>query len=229
MAIPDYQTIMLPLLKFLGDKKEHTFRETVDSLAREFNLSDEERRELLPSGQQSLFNNRVGWARTYMKKACLLEIPKRGLMKITERGLEVLAQKPSKINVKFLEQFEEFRDFRAIRKPKKETEDREVEIDQVKTPEEYLEGAYESLRDDLAGEILQQIKANSPSLFERIVVELLVKMGYGGSRKDAGKAVGRTRDEGIDGIIKEDKLGLDIIYIQAKKWDNTVVGRPEIQ
>ncbi len=227
MAIPDYQTIMLPLLQLSGDRQEHIFRKAVDTLANEFNLTDEERRELLPSGQQEIFSNRVGWARTYMKKAGLLESPRRGRLKITQRGLDILAQNPPKINVTFLDQFKEFQEFRTLKHEKTILKEK-VEIETETTPEEALENAYQNLRGDLTNDLLQQIKDSPPSLFEKIVVELLVRMGYGGSRKDAGKAIGKSSDEGIDGIIKEDRLGLDIIYIQAKRWENTV-GRPEIQ
>ena len=225
MTIPDYQTVMLPLLKYAADRKDHSLREAVDSLAEQFKLSEEEKKEMLSSGQQAIFLNRVGWARTYLKKAGLLETPRRAYFCISDRGLKVLQEKPSRIDAKFLDQFEEFREFRAKKKEKpekgkvKETEE---------TPEELLENSYQNLRANLAHEILEQIKKNSPSIFENIVVELLVKMGYGGSRKDAGQAIGKSGDEGIDGIIKEDRLGLDIIYIQAKRWANTV-GRPEIQ
>jgi len=226
MPIPDYQTIMLPLLKFAEDLQEHSLWQAIDVLTNQFNLTDEEQRQLLPSGQQTIFYNRVGWARTYMKKAGLLESTRRGYFRITGRGLEALKQDPSKIDNSYLEQFEEFRDFKALTR-EKSAEAKEVE-EQEKTPLEVLESAYQNLRNGLANDLLQQIKASPPSLFENIVVELLVKMGYGGSRKDAGKAIGKTGDEGIDGIIKEDRLGLDIIYIQAKRWEHSV-GRPEIQ
>ena len=223
MAIPDYQTIMLPLLKYAAYNQEHSLRETIDFLAHEFNLSDEERKELLPSGSQATFDNRVGWARTYMKKAGLLESTRRGYFCITVRGKKVLVQNPQKINVKFLKQFPEFVEFQ---KPKKKGEIDPPPIDI--TPEESLEAAYQELHDGLASELLQMVKQCPPDFFERLVVDVLIKMGYGGSRKEAGQAVGKTSDGGIDGIIKEDKLGLDIIYIQAKRWE-AVVGRPEIQ
>jgi len=227
MAIPDYQTTMLPLLRFAADSAEHSLREAIEALAGEFKLSDEERRELLPSGQQEVFDNRVGWARTYMKKAGLLRTTRRGFFEITERGIEALEKKPSRIDGKFLDQYQEFRDFKSLRRqPATNGEQEELEL--TRTPEEALERAYQNLRSDLAADLITQIKQSPPSLFERLVVELLVKMGYGGSRKDAGKAIGKSGDEGIDGIIKEDRLGLDIIYIQAKRWENTV-GRPEIQ
>ena len=226
MAIPDFETIMLPLLKLTVDQQEHSFRQVIDTLARQFNLTDAEQRELLPSGQQPIFDNRVGWASTYMKKAGLLESTRRGFSHITDRGLKTLKENPSKIDVKFLEQFEEFTEFKTLIR-KKPGGRKEIE-EQGETPEEVLENAYQSLSADLANDLLQQFKNCSPSLFERIVVDLLVKMGYGGSRKDAGQAIGRAGDEGIDGIIKEDRLGLEVIYIQAKRWDHTV-GRPEIQ
>jgi restriction system protein len=227
MAIPDYQTIMLPILKFAGDQQEHSLREAIDQLPEKFGLTEVERKELLPSGQQGIFTNRVAWARTYMGKAGLLESTRRGYFKITDRGLKVLKQNPDRIDVKFLEQFEEFRQFRALRHTRTDKEEMEVETHE-RTPEEALESSYKQLRDNLGNDLLQQIKLCSSSLFEKIVVELLLKMGYGGSRQDAGRAIGRSGDEGIDGIIKEDRLGLDIIYIQAKRWKDTV-GRPEVQ
>ena len=227
MAIPDYQTCMLPLLKFYADGQEHANRESIDTLAAEFNLTDEERRQMLPSGVQGLFDNRVNWARTFMKKAGLIEPTKRGVHQITKRGNDVLKKNPARIDVSYLNQFQEFKDFRAIRHTKEEEETPELDLNS-KTPEESLEGAYQKLRGDLAAELLQRLKTCSPTFFERLVVEVIVKMGYGGTRKDAGKAVGRSGDGGIDGIIKEDKLGLDAIYIQAKRWESTV-GRPEIQ
>ena len=229
MAIPDYQTIMLPLLQFAGDRREHSLREAIDSLAEQFSLTNDERKELLPSGQQGVFHNRVGWARTYLSKAGLLLATRRGHFQIAPRGLKVLDHSPSRIDVKFLEQFDEFRQFRALRHTRSgNRKSGSNEIDQEATPEEALESAYGRLRESLAADLLQQVKTASPSLFEKLVVELLVKMGYGGSRQDAGRAVGKSGDEGIDGIIKEDRLGLDIIYIQAKRWEATV-GRPEVQ
>jgi restriction system protein len=218
---------MLPLLRFVGDGGERSLRESIDSLAAEFRLSDSERRQLLPSGQQEVFDNRVGWARTYMKKAGLVSTTRRGFFQITDRGRAVLKQNPTRIDGRFLDQFEDFRVFKALRRTPAE-ESLEEPAEQTATPEEALERAYQNLRNDLAAELLTQIKQSPPSLFERLVVELLVRMGYGGSRKDAGEAVGKAGDEGIDGIIKEDRLGLDIIYIQAKRWESTV-GRPEIQ
>ena len=227
MAIPDYETVMLPLLKALSDREEHSAWRTIDELASQFNLTAAERKELLPSGLQEIFYNRVGWARTYLKKAGLVVSAKRGYWCITERGLDVIRQNPPKIDVQFLLQFEEFREFKNYKKEKPISEI-EAEGSDKRTPEEALELAYQNLREGLANDLLQQIKMGSPSLFEKIVVELLVAMGYGGSREDAGRAVGKAGDEGIDGIIKEDRLGLDTIYIQAKRWGG-IVGRPEIQ
>ena len=218
---------MLPLLKFVDDNNDHTMRDAIDYLSKYFALSKEERMELLPSGKQQTFNNRVGWARTYLKKAGLIASPKRGLVKITPRGLEVLATNPETINVKFLEQFNEFIEFRS-KTNKKSEESTEADSSDSSTPEEALEVAYQSLRDGLADEILTTLKQCSPSFFEKLVVDVLVKMGYGGSRREAGKAIGGSGDGGIDGIINEDRLGLDNIYIQAKRWEG-VVGRPEIQ
>ncbi|WP_349257720.1 restriction endonuclease [Povalibacter sp.] len=231
MPIPDYQSCMLPLLRFAADGNEHQLKDAAQALAGQFSLSEQELSEFLPSGQQPVFINRLGWARTYMKKAGLLRNPRRGYFQITDRGLSVLRDGPAEIDVKYLERFPEFIEFRS---PKKDgvTEEGEESIASdsgaSQTPNEALELAYERLRTELASEILQTLKGADPSLFENIVVELLVKMGYGGSRKDAGKAIGRSGDEGIDGIIKEDHLGLDNIYIQAKRWDATI-GRPEIQ
>jgi restriction system protein len=226
MPMPDYQSIMLPLLKFAGDKKEHSIREAIEHIANIFNLSEEERREVLPSGQQYIIDNRVGWARTYLKKAGLLESTKRSYFKITDLGLEVLQKNPKEINVRFLEQFPQFIEFRNLRKEKGEEEKEEENLTQ--TPQELLEYGYQRIKKDLASELLNFVKKSSPRFFEKLVVELLIKMGYGGSLKDAGKVSGKPGDGGIDGIIKEDKLGLDIIYIQAKRWENDV-GSKEVR
>jgi restriction system protein len=225
MSIPDYQSIMLPLLEFARDEREHTVREAIEFLAAQFGLTEQERKMLLPSGQQAIFDNRVGWARTYLKKAGLLESPRRGYFRITSRGLEILRAKPMKIDVPFLEQFPEFVEFRSRRREAKFTN---LPEEVQETPEEVLERAYQDLRRELARELLDYVKKCSPRFFEQLVIDLLVRMGYGGSREDAARAIGRTGDEGIDGIINEDRLGLDTLYIQAKRWDG-VVGRPEVQ
>ncbi len=228
MAIPDYQTCMLPFLDNLKDGKEHTLRDAEESLADHFKLTPAERAELLPSGQQGIFKNRIGWARTYLKKAGLIEAPKRGIFKITDRGRTTIFSNPIRIDIKFLEQFPEFIEFREISKADNGTA-APIETTLSKTtPEEAIELAYQGLREQLAQELLSRILACSPTFFEQLVVELLVKMGYGGSRRDAGDRIGQTGDGGIDGIIKEDRLGLDTIFIQAKRWQGSV-GRPEIQ
>jgi restriction system protein len=232
MPIPDYQSLMLPLLRLARDDETHHFRASVEALAQQFKLSETERKELLPSGKQPIFDNRVGWAKTYLTKAGLIESPKRGVFQITRQGRQVLEQNPRAINVQFLEQFEEFKAFRALRRERLSTSDVESGVisndTTSETPEESLETAHQTLKANLAGEILGTVKKCSPEFFEQLVVDLLVQMGYGGSRKEAGQAIGKSGDEGIDGIIKEDRLGLDIIYVQAKRWDG-VVGRPELQ
>lgn len=227
--IPDFQTLMLPLLTVISDGKEYSMRLLEDILAEQFNITKEERSELLPSGTDYIFKNRVGWAKTYMKKAGLINSFKRSCITISERGKEIINSKPAEINVKFLKQFPEFLAFQVPKK--KET----VEIDQeigeelkMQNPEELIELGYVKIRQSLEQDLLTKLKTIDPYFFERVVVELLVKMGYGGSIQDAGKAIGKSGDEGIDGIIKEDKLGLDVIYIQAKRWKD-VVGRPEVQ
>lgn len=228
MAIPDYQTIMLPLLKLTGDEKEHTLREAIDRLASEFRLSDEERKELVPSGIQELFDNRVGWARTYMKKAGLFELTGRGHFRITERGMELLRENPLKINVRMLYRYPEFREFRSYKLGGKETRRVSKEVEKG-TPEDELGDAYQRITNELGKDLLEELKAVSPSKFEHIVVNVLVKMGYGGSYEDAAEAIGGAGDEGVDGVINEDRLGLSRIYVQAKRWQNKYVGHSEIR
>jgi restriction system protein len=225
MSIPGFQTVMLPLLALAGDRQQHTLSEAVDALATQFGLSDDERKERLSSGRQPKFDNRVGWARTYLKKAGLLEYTARGRFRITERGVEVLQEEPSQIDIKLLDRFPEFVEFRATKARADEEEDvREGQL----TPQELLESSYRGLRSQLAQELLERVRACDPGFFEKLVVDLLVAMGYGGSRSDAGRAIGGSGDGGIDGIIKEDKLGLDAVYVQAKRWKDTV-GRPVVQ
>ena len=220
MSIPDFQTIMLPLLELAGDSKEYKLSEAIEQLSTHFNLSDTDRRELLPSGKQARFSNRVGWSCTHLKKAGLLAYPARGKFQITLRGLDLLAQKLPRISTSILKQFPEYLEFIGAT-PNSPIASSPLE----QTPDEVMASAYEELRQNLAQELLERIKTASPGFFERLTIELLVKMGYGGSLVDAGMAIGKTGDEGIDGIIKEDRLGLDTIYIQAKRWNNTV-GRP---
>lgn len=226
MAVPDYQTLMLPVLQVAGDGQEHVIGETVEIIASNFGLTDADRNELLPSGRQFRFDNRVHWARSYLKQAALLESTGRGKFRITQRGLEVLESNPAYINVKYLDQFPEFREFKS--RSSRSQIPQEIEEEAVHTPEEILEESYQSLRDELAQELISRVMACSPRFFERLVVDLLVAMGYGGSRRDAGERIGQSGDGGVDGIIKEDRLGLDVVYIQAKRWEGTV-GRPVVQ
>jgi restriction system protein len=228
MAIPDFQTIMLPLLRFLGDGNEHSIHEILDCLTESFNLSEAERNDLLPSGKQTTFYNRLGWARTYLAKSGLIEMPRRSYYRITTRGKQVLKDDPEKIDMRYLKQFPEYVEFRTSRRKAQPSHSESGEEVEERTPEEVLEDAYQDIRDNLAQEVLAHVKKCSPVFFEHLVVELLVKMGYGGSRKEAARAVGQSGDGGIDGIIDEDRLGLDSIFIQAKRWDSSV-GRPEIQ
>lgn len=229
MAVPDYQNLMLPLLRLCGDGEIHTLPEAVEAFASEFNLTDEERKQRLPSGRMTVLYNRTGWARTYLAKAGLLDSPVRGKFRITRRGEDVLTSSPVKIDAKFLATFKEFREFRDGQPKSLVIQDvARAEAEEERTPEEILEASYQQLREDLVGDLLKQINSETPVFFEKLVVELLLKMGYGGSRLDSGQSIGGPGDEGIDGVINEDRLGLDVIYIQAKLWDRPV-GRPEIQ
>lgn len=231
MAIPDFQTLMLPLLEFASDGAEHMPRDAVKSLIDKFRLTPEEQAQMLPSGRVTVMQNRVAWANTHLKKAGLLEAVKRGVFRITARGNQVLAQQPARIDMKFLEQFPEFIAFRdaSASSSADEEQERNNRVDAIEqTPEETLELAHQALRQSLSQDLLKNVLDCSPEFFEHLVVELLVKMGYGGSRRDAGERIGRSGDGGIDGIIKEDRLGLDVIYLQAKRWQGSV-GRPEIQ
>ncbi len=230
--IPDYQSIMLPLLLSIKDGKEYNFQEIIEQLAVHFNLTETEKKELLKSGVQPVFDNRAGWARTYLKKAGLLSSPRRGVIMITPQGIDVLSKNPERIDNQFLKKFDSFVDFIKPQKNDhfKDEEEKSSSIDENATPEELLDKAYQSLRQALAFDLLNKVIEMPPSFFERLVVDLLVKMGYGGSIIEAGRAIGKSGDEGIDGTIKEDKLGLDIIYIQAKRWkQGNLVGRPELQ
>jgi len=219
--------MMLPLLGFASDEKEHSLGEAIDFLAKKFALSKQERKDLLPSGRQPTFDNRVGWARTYLKKAGLLQITRRGYFQITQRGLQVIRSNPEKVDDNFLSQFPEFVEFKYAKRQLSEDTNK-LEYNSASTPEEILEILIKRVNQYLISELLQIIKTCSPAFFEKLVIDLLVKMGYGGTRRDAARTVGRSGDGGIDGIIKEDPLGLDVVYIQAKLWEHSV-GRPEIQ
>jgi restriction system protein len=229
MPIPDFQTLMRPLLDHFSDGRDHPNDETLEALATQFHLTTEERAKLLPSGKQPVFVNKVAWAKSHMKAAGLIESPQRAVYRITPRGRELLARHPDPINMKVLEQFPGYQEFRAGRPdaPKDGKKELPNGGDDL-TPEEHIDYGYQQIRTKLVTELLDRVRSCPPAFFESLVVELLVAMGYGGSRADAGKAVGKAGDGGIDGIIKEDRLGLDTIYIQAKRWEGTV-GRPEIQ
>ncbi|MGH9439689.1 MAG: restriction endonuclease, partial [Terriglobia bacterium] len=203
----------------------------IQDLSSRLGLTDEDLKEMLPSGAQGTFANRVGWAASYLKQAGLLESTRRGFYRISGRGKDLLKEKPARVDVTLLKRYPEFTEFQR-RKGTRAAARGGVPVPfpekGAATPSEALESAYENLRDELANELLAKLKKASPAFFERIVVELLVKMGYGGSRIDAGKAIGRSGDGGIDGIIKEDKLGLDVVYVQAKRWDANAVGSPDV-
>lgn len=220
--IPGFQTIMLPMMEILRDGEEHPLRDIIDELANKFGLSDTERRTLLHSGKQPVFDNRVGWARTYLKNAGLIEYTRRGYFRVTTLGANALTRKPAKIDIQYLDQFPGFRDFRTS-KPKAD-----AQPFQEVTPDEGIETAYQALNDTLAVDLLSQAKKVTPTFFERLVIDLLLALGYGGSREDAGEAIGKSGDEGLDGIIREDRLGLDTVYVQAKRWEGSV-GRPMVQ
>lgn len=230
MPIPDYQTLMLPLLTIAGDGEVHTKRDAVNELAVQFGLSEAERKELLPSGKQEIFDNRVGWARTYIKHALLIDYVQRGQFRITDRGRQVLAEKPKRIDNAFLRRFPEFVEFqRRSQTPATEENNSTVSAVETDTPDDLMATGYLNRRRQIEQDVLAKVKSCSPEFFERLVVKLLTAMGYGGSLADAGKAIGKSGDGGVDGVIKEDKLGLEQIYIQAKRWDSATVGRPEIQ
>jgi len=229
VAVPDFQTIMRPLLELNADGQEHTVSTLRAQLGEHFELSIEDREERLSSGRQTRFANRVGWASTYLVKTGLLERPRRGATRITPRGAEVLDQVPGRLDLKVLSRFPEFQEFKPARTttvvPSEPNE--VVDIDTA-TPEEAMESAYEQLHSAVADELLERIKEQSPAFFEQLVLDVLHAMGYGSRRRDRPERLGRTGDEGLDGVIREDRLGLDVIYVQAKRWEGSV-GRPVIQ
>ena len=227
MSVPDFQSLMLPMLQFASDGQVHSIAEAREALAAHFNITEAERGEMLPSGRQRRFDNRVAWAKVYLERGGLLESPKRAHFLISTRGREVLSRKIARIDIGFLTQFEEFGEFRKSR-GRSSGENGPPPAPGPETPEETFERAYQAIREELAAELLTKAKGGTPEFFERLVVDLLLKMGYGRSRAEAGRAIGRAGDEGIDGIISEDRLGLETIYIQAKRWSGTV-GRPDIQ
>jgi len=227
MPIPDFQSVMRPLLETVSDGTPVSLSNVRSQVADTFDLTEIERSERLPSGRQTVINNRVGWARTYLNKAGLLQIPERGMVQITERGREALVAGPERITVRWLKQFPEFERFHNPAPENKASEPTDGPEQPDTTPDEQLAEAHQSLMDALADDLLAQVRRATPQFFEQLVVDLMLAMGYGGSRQEAGQATRATNDDGIDGTIKEDKLGLDIIYLQAKRWANSV-HRPEI-
>ncbi len=230
MAVPDFQSFMLPVLRFMADGKPHSIAELRDHIPDLMGISEEDQKDRLPSGLKTRCEDRINWSVTYLFQAKLLERHKRGIYNISDRGRDLLATDPSKITVALLSQYPEFVDFhKANHNGTEKSEPANVPSPATQTPEEVLENTYQQLRDALAAEILDVVKTSKPEFFERLVVRLLVAMGYGGSIQDAGRAVGRAGDGGVDGIIKEDKLGLDNVYIQAKKWTDNAVGVKELR
>jgi restriction system protein len=232
MPVPGFESFMLPLLRALEDGADHPVSEVRERIAHEMALTEKDRAELLPSGKQAIFDNRLGWAKTYVEKAGLMATVKRGVYRITDDGRRLLAQKPDAVNKQVLLKFDKFRTFVQQRQDDQSSmaDDAVAATDPSVTPEETLEKSYQAIRKKVEADLLDAVRQASPQFFEKLVVELLVKMGYGGTLEDAGRAlaVGRSHDGGIDGIIKEDHLGLDAIYVQAKRWQATV-GRPEVQ
>jgi restriction system protein len=224
---------MRPLLEVLADGRERSNGEIRQAIAAEFRLTEDDLREMVPSGQKPLFNDRLSWATTYLKQAGAVARVRRGVYRVTDRGRELLKRHPERIDNDVLSGFSEFQEFRARSVASSDGPRRPGEAPQeeeTKTPEESLDAAFRRLRVAIEGDLLQQVIGASPAFFERLVVELLVATGYGGSLKDAGQAIGKAGDGGIDGIIKEDRLGLDVIHVQAKRWDEKrSVGRPDIQ
>ncbi len=222
MAVPPFIDFRKPVLELFSDGQEHSVKEAIRYCTEHLLLTPEDQEERLASGQKRVYN-RVHWTATYLMKALLLDRTRRGYYKITERGKEVFKENPDRIDIKYLSRYREFREFCGGKLKNESNETPEISNDDdSQTPEEIFEESYQQIRSELAGELLDKVKGNSPAFFEQLVVHLLVKMGYGGSREDAGKAIGKPHDGGIDGVIKEDKLGLDLIYLQAKRWENTV-------
>lgn len=229
MAVPDFQTLMLPLLRWFGDGQVKSHKDMVEHLATEFALTEEDRNEMLPSGSQTRLGNRVAWARVDLGMAGLIESPRRGESFITTLGLKVLENPPEKITRRYLMQFDSYKEFQSRGKAKNAVvAEEDVSVMGDATPEELLEAGYKDIREQLKLTLREQVLRASPKFFEELVVELLLKMGYGQGGVNSGRAIGRSGDGGIDGVISEDRLGLENIYIQAKRWQGSV-GRPEIQ
>ncbi len=230
MAVPDFQSIMLPFLELASDSLEHTMQETHEKLAIKFGLTEKDLNEMIPSGFSTIWKNRVSWAKVHLAKAKLIETPRRSVYKISKRGIELLNKKPPVVNLALLKQFPDYLPFQKNTLIDSTPEILSHNNNETSTPAETLSFAYQTLRKNLAQDILEKIRAISPYKFEELVLKLLLKMGYGGSLKDAAQTTKKSNDEGIDGIIKEDRLGLDVIYIQAKRWKSeNKIGREDIQ
>jgi len=227
MSVPDFQSFFIPILRQTADGGAHSTAELRESIAADLNLTPEDISEKLPSGLQTVFANRIAWGTVYLTKAGALERLKRGVFRITERGRELLSLNLPKLTIRNLSKYPEFVAFHKGSQNGGD-EDQETVPEKTQTPEELLANSYKVIRDSLANDVLDAVKRASPTFFEELVIDLLVAMGYGGSVEDAGRAVGKSGDGGIDGIIKEDKLGLDVVYVQAKRWSNCV-GRPVVQ
>ena len=229
MPIPNYETLMLPMLQY-GSEGVISFKDAVVKASDDFQLTDEERQKTIPSGSEPLIKNRVAWAITYLVKANLLHRPKRAYFTISENGKDVLASNPAAINRKYLEQFPEFVQFLKQKKVSKSSQVAESDDSSAITPEERIGVAYDEITSEIESELIAKILDASPDFFERVIVNLLVAMGYGGSYEQAGEHLGKSGDGGVDGVINEDKLGLDLIYVQAKRYTpENSVGRPAIQ
>ena len=228
MSIPKYDEMYRAVLDCLADGKAYDARDVKDAVARRFALSEQEQVELLPSGKKRLFADRIAWTSTYLKKAGLMQKPTRGVWQITPAGQEVLREDPPRIDNVYLQRFASFREF--VSPTGEGTADAAPAVVSSKSPQDILDEAFLQINTTLADDLRNEIMKQSPAFFEHLVVKLLTQMGYGGSVEDAGSVVGKSGDEGIDGIIREDKLGFSRIYIQAKRWDcDMAVGRPEIQ
>ena len=230
MAVPKYDELMKPLLEAVSDGQTYKIKDIYAILAKQLNLNSDDLSEILPSGRQTTFHNRVGWAKTYLKKAGLLDSPARATIKITNTGKNVLQENPKKIDSKYLERFPSFRNFESASLPNGETFEKQGAAKSPDlTPDDRLEEAYKQINVSLASDLLNEVMKISPYTFEKLVVDLLSKMGYG-TVAYGSHATSASGDDGIDGVIMEDKLGFSLIYIQAKKWaQDRVVGQPEIQ
>lgn len=227
--IPKYNEMYKALLETLKDKKEYSTKEYRNKVAKLMNISDEEREILLDSGGGNKYNTALNWTSVYLKKAKLIESTKRGVLKITERGLELLATNPNVIDNHTLKNYEEFREFLNPKGNNKEFKEEKEQNIEEETPQDILEKSFNKINKILQEEVLEEVMRKDPYFFESLVVKLLQKIGYG-TLKNSGKVTKKSNDEGIDGIINQDKLGFDCIYIQAKKWDkDSTVSRPEIQ